>query len=623
MRTILSSLFCCFFSVVVIHAQIISTVAGTGTAGYNADGIPAITAQLNRPTGIHVDSLGEIFVCDFFNHRVRKVDVSGVINTIAGTGVGTGYTGDGGPATAATLTNLAGIFADGDNINFCGFGPSAERICRIDGSGVINSIIGTGVGGFSGDGGAATAAQCSPRDVAKDRFGNFYVGDASGHIRKINVSGIISTIAGSSTTGYSGDGGLATMAMLTVPVGIAVDRQGNIFFSDGTNYRIRKISNAGIVTTIAGTGVSGYSGDGASALSATIKDGAGLDIDGLGNIFICDRNNNVIRKIDASGIITTIAGDGSVGYSGDGGLATAAQLNQPTHISIHPNGDIYFTETFNHVVRKISYGNHIPVFTGGHVQSLSVCAGGSVALNTALAITDADAGQTLTWTVITPPAHGVATAAYTATATGGAVTPVGLAYSPASGYSGTDSFEVRADDGRSVAIVTFYVTVIPAPVAAIAGTDTLCVGDTATLAGTSGGGTWSAGGAAATISATGHCTAVVPGVATISYTVSNSCGTSVATHTIAVLPAGACAASIAGVAGNEVILFPNPAQDAFIVKLPHGKSGRLIVTDITGRVVQQQYMQHEAIIHIAQSGVYIVTVTTDAGVWRGKVTITK
>ncbi|MBE2288724.1 MAG: T9SS type A sorting domain-containing protein [Chitinophagaceae bacterium] len=605
------------------NAQIISTVVGTGTSGYNGDGIPAITAQLNRPTGIHVDSLGRIIVCDFFNHRVREADVSGVINTIAGNGASAGYTGDGGPATAATLTNLAGIFADGDNVNFCGFGPSAERICKINGAGVISTIIGTGVGGYSGDGGAATIAQCSPRDVAKDRFGNFYVGDASGHIRKVNVAGIISTIAGSSTAGYGGDGGPATMAMLTVPAGIAIDRSGNIFFSDGTNYRIRKINNTGIVTTVAGTGVSGYSGDGSSALLAMIKDGAGLDLDGLGNIFICDRNNNVVRKIDASGIITTIAGNGSVGYSGDGGMATAAQLNQPTHISIHPNGDIYFTEQFNHVVRKISYGNHIPVFTGGHIQSLAVCAGGSVPLNAALAITDADAGQTLTWTLITPPAHGVAAAAYTATATGSTVTPTGLVYIPSSGYSGTDTFEVRVDDGRSVAIVTFYVTVTPAPLAAISGTDTLCVGDTATLAGTMAGGTWSAGGGAATVSASGLCTAVVPGVATISYTFSNSCGTATATHSMAVLPAGACAAAVSAGREEVVSLFPNPACDAFVVQLPPGHTGHITVTDMTGRVVQRFAAQRHNTVHLPESGVYMVVVATDAGVWRSKVTIVK
>lgn len=623
MKTRLSSLFCCFFVYLTGHAQMISTVVGTGVSGYNGDGILATAAQLNRPAGIYVDSFGVIYVSDYFNHRLRRVDVGGMIGTIAGTGASGAYSGEGGVATSAVFPILGGVHKDGDRLLLCISGPTAERVCEINSTGIISTLAGSGTLGYSGDGGPATAALLRPNDVMTHRSGRMYIADAGGRVRMVDADGVISTVAGSVSTGYGGDGGAATAAALSAPTGIFLDRPGNMYIADYGNSRIRKVDLSGTITTVVGSSTAGYSGDYGPATAAQLNYATGIEVDGLGNMFVADRNNHVIRKIDVSGIITTIAGNGSVGYSGDGGLATAAQLNQPIYLSIHPNGDIYFTENQNHVVRKISYGNHIPVFTGGHIQSLAVCAGGSVPLNAALAITDADAGQTLTWTLITPPAHGVAAAAYTATATGSTVTPTGLVYTPSSGYSGTDTFEVRADDGRSVAIVTFYVTVTPAPIAAISGTDTLCVGDTATLAGTMAGGTWSAAGGAATVSASGLCTAVVPGVATISYTFSNSCGTATATHSIAVLPAGACAAAVPFVGEEEVSLFPNPARDAFVVQLPPGYTGHITVTDMTGRVVQRFAAQHHNTIHLPESGVYMVVVATDAGVWRRKVTVVK
>lgn len=607
----------------VSHSQIISTVVGTGVSGYNGDGILATNARLNRPVGVFVDSSGEIYLSELFNYRVRKVDTSGFITTIAGNGIGGAYSGDGGPATAAVFPSVGGLWVQQSQVYVCFPNPTSERVSTFVVSGTISTFAGNGIVGFTGDGGAATAAQCTPRDVECDRHGNVFISMGSGQIRKVNSDGVISTVAGTSTTGAaSGDGGAATAAVIGAIHGLAISRDGSIYLVDPANYRVRLVNTSGIITTIGGNGTNGYSGDGGAATMAQISQLSDVEVDGLGNIYLADRFNHAVRKIDVSGIISTIAGNGSVGYSGDGGPATAAQLNQPFYISLHPNGDIYFTEQFNHVVRKIAYGNHIPVFTGGHIQSLSVCENGSLVLNTALAVSDADAGQTLSWTLITPPLHGAAVASYTATATGGTVIPAGLSYTPAAGYAGTDTFEVRADDGRSVAIVTFYVNVLPLPAAAIAGADTLCVGDTATLHGSVAGGVWSSSSTAVvTVSATGLCSAVAAGTGIISYTVSNSCGSDTDMHTLAILPVGACETTVPGKSQQRYSVYPNPGRGEFSLSLPEGVAGDMTITDVAGRVVMQRSVQNGAAIAIEESGVYMIAITTEAGVWRGKVVV--
>jgi hypothetical protein len=546
MRKLLSSLVFLFLLVTNGQAQIITTVAGTGTPGFSGDGGAAIAAQLDHPAAVFADSAGNLFICDLGNQRIRMVSTSGSITTIAGVGSGSSYSGDGAPATAATIISPMGILKNESGIVFCNAG-AADRVSKIDVAGIIKTIIGTGSYGYSGDGGPATAAQCAPRDIATDRYGNIYVADYTNHIRKVSVGGIITTIAGTgTTTGFSGDGGPATNAQMGFPSGVTTDRAGNIYFADLTNYRVRKVSAAGIITTIAGNGSSGYSGDGGPATAATITRTGGLVADGLGNLYLADNLNHAVRKIAASGIITTIAGNGSPGYSGDGGSATAATLFEPNYVSLHPNGDIYIADRNNDVIRKISYGNHIPVFTGGHIQSLSVCENSSLTLNSALTVSDADAGQTLSWTLITPPLHGAAPISYIATATGVTVIPAGLSYTPAAAYTGTDTFEVRIDDGRSVAFVTFYVNVIPV---------NLCEMEA---------GAFNSG----------------------SYSV-----------------------------------YPNPGRGQFSLSLPEGVVGVMTITDVAGRVVMQRSVQNGAAIAIEESGVYMIAITTEAGVWRGKVVV--
>ena len=337
-----------------IHAQNISTYAGNGISGYSGDGGAATLAWLSNPWAVAVDLGGNVYISDGGTDRVRKVNTSGIITTIAGTGV-MGYSGDGGPATLAKLSGPVGVAVDAAG-NVYIAETWNRRIRKINSSGVITTIAGNGNLGYSGDGGLATLAELNyPTGVAVDTAGNIYIGDQGNNcIRKVNTGGIITTIAGSGPGGYSGDGGPATLALLSTPAGVAVDAAGNVFIGDLGNQRIRKIDTGGIISTIAGTGVQGFSGDGAAATLAQLNQPAGVSVDSSGNVYIADFTNSRIRKINSSGIISTIAGTGVQGYAGDGGAATLAQLNQPYGVAVDVTGNIFIADYFNQRIRKIN-----------------------------------------------------------------------------------------------------------------------------------------------------------------------------------------------------------------------------------------------------------------------------
>jgi sugar lactone lactonase YvrE len=439
---------------------IITTIAGTGTNGYNGDSLLATAAQLNNPQRVAVDAIGNFYIADLGNRRVRRVGLDGIITTVAGDGT-LGFSGDSGSATSATLrgpddvaVDVAGnlyivdgdglLLADGSNnrirvvttdgvINtvagdgstgFLGDGGSAAsaslanpigvtfdaagnlyiadqnnaRVRKVTPEGVMSTVAGNGVRGFTGDGVQATSTGLSfVVATAVDTGGNLYIADLADHrIRKVAPNGIISTVAGNGTPGFSGDGGQATLAMINSPGGIAIDSAGNLYISDTGNNRIRKVTPAGVISTVATTGNSpagmafdgngnlfiafsgthnvrkltpggtlsnvagtilsaGFSGDGGLATLARLSKPLAVAVDASGNLFIADSDNNRIRKVNTAGIISTVAGNGSIGFSGDGGPATSASLLVPQGVAVDAVGNLYISDTGNSRIRKVDF----------------------------------------------------------------------------------------------------------------------------------------------------------------------------------------------------------------------------------------------------------------------------
>jgi sugar lactone lactonase YvrE len=338
---------------------IISTVAGTGTAGYNGDNIAATSATLGYPNDAAVDGAGNLYIADWANNRIRKVTAAtGMISTVAGN-ASWGYNGDNIAATSATLSSPVGVALDGSG-NFYIADSSNNRIRKVTAAtGVITTVAGTGAQGYNGDNIAATSAQLSsPYAVTVDGAGNVYIADASnGRIRKVTAAtGIISTVAGSGAWGYNGENIPATSAQFASPLGVAVDGSGNFYIADSSNNRIRKVTAAtGVITTVAGTGAQGYNGDNIAATSAQLNRPYRLQVDGSGNLYIADLYNYRIRKLTAAtGMITTVAGTGNFGYNGDNIPATSAKFNNPISVALDPAGNLFIADYANQRIRKIN-----------------------------------------------------------------------------------------------------------------------------------------------------------------------------------------------------------------------------------------------------------------------------
>ena len=336
-----------------LHAQHINTLAGDGTTGFSGDNNAAATASMNGPYGVAVDAVGNVYFADRANNRVRKISISGIITTIGGNGIG-GFNGDNIPATDASLNDPNGVAVDAggnvyvtDRIN--------NRVRKISIGGTITTVAGNGTTVFNGDSIAATAASIiSPRGVAVDAIGNIYIADQGyNRIRKVNPSGIIYTIAGTGVSGFSGDNGPATNAKLAGPYSIAIDGMGNVFVADVDNERIRRISPTGIIKTVAGTGTASYNGDNIPATAAHLFEPVGVAVGSDGDLFIADAWNNRIRKVTPSGVITTVAGTGIAGFSGDGGSPLLAQFKNIYGIALSSNGDIIVSDNGNNRIRYI------------------------------------------------------------------------------------------------------------------------------------------------------------------------------------------------------------------------------------------------------------------------------
>jgi cysteine-rich repeat protein len=344
--------------------RVINTIAGSGRTSDVVAGGAAVSAKLSFPNGVAVDAAGNVFIADRENQRIRRVDVNGSIDTIAGGGP-RGDSGDGGSGAVALLNNPSAVAADGLGNVYIADTYNC-RIRRVDGNGIIATVAGNGYAGFSGDGSAAVSAQVNyPFGVAVDTRARLYIADSENHrIRRLDSNGVITTVAGTGVSGYGGDGGAATSAMLSNPTGLAVDAQGNMFIVDKNNHRIRKVSTNGLITTVAGTGVPGYSGDGGAATSARLAFPAGVAIDAGGNLFIADTDNHRIRRV-SNGVITTVAGTDGTGYAGDGGNATSALLNVPAGVAVDSAGNLYISDNFNHRIRRVDNRGVITTMAGG------------------------------------------------------------------------------------------------------------------------------------------------------------------------------------------------------------------------------------------------------------------
>jgi len=338
----------------------ITTMAGNGTFAYTGDGGPATSATLKGPFGMALDSVGDLFIADVGNGCIRKVDTNGIITTVAGNGTN-GFSGDGGNAKNAMLNQPQDVALDAvgnmyiaDTVNI--------RIRKVDTNGVISTIAGNGTSGYSGDGGSATNAMLySPQFLAMDAAGNLFTSGflaegAPSYVRKVDTNGIITTVAGNGTNGFSGDGGAATNAELSGSLGLAVDVVGDLFIADFFNYRIRKVDTNGIITTFAGNGGNSYSGDGGQATNAGLARPLCVAVDPAGNLFFSEADMR-IREVDTNGIISTLAGNGGFGYSGDGGIATNTSLDYPVGLAVDAADDLFIAGLDDSRIRQVVSAN--------------------------------------------------------------------------------------------------------------------------------------------------------------------------------------------------------------------------------------------------------------------------
>jgi len=340
--------------------DIIVTYAGKWSPGDMGDGGPALQAKLNLPTGVAEDAAGSLYIADTGNNRVRVVGHTTPITAYAGTGIA-GYSGDGGPATAAQLNQPTALAVD--NAGNLYIADTVNNVVRkVSPAGIITTFAGTGQAGYNGDNGQAAAATLNaPGGLAVDSSGNVYIADTGNNVvRKVSPSGIITTFAGTGVPGFSGNGRQATKAQLQGPTGLAVTSRGDLLISDTLNSQVRVVSGSGKILAFAGRGTAGSSGDGGKAVDAMVRKPSGVAVDPTGYVYIVDTFNQRVRVVTPSGKIATFAGTGEPGFSGDGGPAELARLKFPTGI-VADADSVYLGDTRNDRVRRIHHGGPPPV----------------------------------------------------------------------------------------------------------------------------------------------------------------------------------------------------------------------------------------------------------------------
>lgn len=641
-----------------VHAQSIATIAGTGVGNYTGDGGAATAATVNAPRGAFADGSGNIYFADGSNNVVRKISNTGVITTVAGNGT-FGYTGNGGAATAATLAqpyavtmDAAGNLYISDRFNYC--------VRKVNTAGIISTYAGTGVNGYTGDGGAATAARLSSlAGITLDGSGNLVIADANNSVvRKVNAStGIITTIAGTIYPGFMGDGGSAVSARLNSPTAVVYDASGNLYISDNLNNRIRRVTPSGTISTVIGTGTGAYSGDGGPCTVAEIYRPNGLWVDSVsGYLFFADDGNHVVRMVKPSGTISTVAGNNTGAFAGDGAAATAASVNNPYAVTMDNAGNLYISDRLNNRIRKVTPS---PVVCAG---TTTLCTGSNTTVtpsvtggvfrsgNTGIATVDASTGVvtavgagtatityttgtdrgTLTVTVSSVPSAitGTTTLCQGSTTTLSSTTTGGGWISSDLAVATTTPGGVITGAGAGTATITYsiggigcYVTTIvsvsPLPDAGtITGTNNVCEANTVTLTNTATGGSWSSSNTSvATVSATGVVTGVVAGAATISYSASNSCGSANKTLPFTV---NSCPTYVKGATASvsELTIYPNPAHSgnaSFILTGPVTEQVTIVVTNVAGEKVTELTTTTNTTVELKlnqPSGIYFLSATT-------------
>ena len=331
----------------------IFTFAGTGAAGFSGDGGPATSAALRQPTAVAWLGDDSVLVADYANHRIRRISPSGQITTVAGTGTA-GYSGDGGPATSARLNWPLDVEPTADG-GFLIADLGNKRVRRVSPAGIITTVAGTGAEGTSGDGGPATSARlAAPTGVAVTADGGFLVADAGAHrVRRVSPGGTITRVAGDGNPGATGDGGPAVAAQLNTPLGVAALPDGGFLVTEYEGQRVRRVSATGVITRVAGTGSGGFSGDGGAATAARLNKPVGVSTTSDGGFLIGDSLNGRVRKVSADGTIATVAGTGGHGYAGDGGPAALAQLRSPIAAAENTSGAIVIADSEDNRLRFV------------------------------------------------------------------------------------------------------------------------------------------------------------------------------------------------------------------------------------------------------------------------------
>lgn len=384
-RTILALLAAFSLAALAQVPGTITTVAGTGVAGFTGDDQPASRAALNFELGnpnedqedvidLWVDAAGNLYIPERGNNRVRRIGTNGIITTVAGNGQHD-FGGDGGRATAAALDWPASVTTDSAG-NLYIADQHNNRIRRVDRDGMITTFAGNGQHSFGGNGGRATAAALDyPSGLALDAAGNLYIADQhNSQVRVVRSGGIIEAFAGAGAASFGGDGGPASRAALDWPTGLAVDAQGTVYITDQFNGRIRRVDRNGTITTYAGDGRSTFAGDGGPAGRASLNHPADIALDAAGNLYIADQKNHRIRRVSPDGIITTVAGTGTAGFSGDGGPAAQAALSRPSGVAVDAQGNLYIADHDNHRVRKVTFATPPPA-AGGITNAASFATG--------------------------------------------------------------------------------------------------------------------------------------------------------------------------------------------------------------------------------------------------------